>query len=98
MDPQQLLKTSKLYSERKKCDTEETLGGLVPPPLVARRLGDHHRYMYNCTCTCSYCFPFNPSYELTDVSQVQDFNVYGRSSSLKHEICIMNNRAKLYPN
>jgi|SRR6218665_230848 len=45
-----------------------------------------------------YCFPFNPSYELAEVSQVQDFNVYGRSSSLKHEICLMNKRAKFYPN
>src|SRR6218665_383876 len=43
-------------------------------------------------------FPFNPSYELSEVSQVQDFNVYGRSSSLKHEICLMNKRAKFYPN
>src|SRR6218665_2329440 len=33
-------------------------------------------------------FPFNPSYEVAEVSQVQDFNVYGRSSSLKHEICL----------
>src|SRR6218665_467 len=33
MDPQQLLKTSKFYSKRKKCDIEKTLGGWVPPPL-----------------------------------------------------------------
>src|SRR6218665_3001678 len=37
--PQQLLKTSKLYSRCKKCDIEKTLGvGTTPPPLVARRL------------------------------------------------------------
>src|SRR6218665_2330744 len=36
MDPQQLPKTSKVYSKSKKCDIEKTLG--VPPPLVARRL------------------------------------------------------------
>jgi len=40
MDPQQLPKTSKLYSRFEKCDIEKTLGGggWVPPPLVARRL------------------------------------------------------------
>src|SRR6218665_3028862 len=38
MDPQQLPKRSKFYSKCKKCDIEKTLGGWVPPPLVARRL------------------------------------------------------------
>jgi len=28
----------------------------------------------------------------------QDFNIYGRSSSLKYEICLMNKRAKFHPN
>src|SRR6218665_856009 len=38
MDPQQLPKTSKLYSKCKKCDIEKTLGECVHPLLVARRL------------------------------------------------------------
>ena len=38
MDPQQLPKSSKFYSGCKKSDIEKTLGGWVPPPLVARRL------------------------------------------------------------
>src|SRR6218665_3747089 len=38
MDPQQLPETSKFYSRSKKCDIKKTLGGWVPPPLVARRL------------------------------------------------------------
>src|SRR6218665_3358050 len=33
MDPQQLLKTSKFYSNRKKCDTEKTLVGVGTNPL-----------------------------------------------------------------
>jgi len=40
MDPQELHvpKTSKFYSESKKCDIEKTLGGGYHIPLVARRL------------------------------------------------------------
>src|SRR6218665_27536 len=38
MDPQQLPKTSKLYSKCKKCDMEKTLGEWAHPLLVARRL------------------------------------------------------------
>src|SRR6218665_1838925 len=38
MNPQQPPKTSKFYSKCKMCDIEKTLGGWVPPPLVARRL------------------------------------------------------------
>src|SRR6218665_608627 len=34
-------------------------------------------------------FPFNLSYGLAELSQVQDFNVDGRFWSLKHEICLM---------
>jgi len=37
MDPKQLLKTSKVYSKSKKCETEQTLG-VGTTPLVARRL------------------------------------------------------------
>src|SRR6218665_3033839 len=45
MDPQQLPKTSKLYSRCKKCDIENTLeDGCVPPPLVARRLTESVAY------------------------------------------------------
>ena len=38
MDPQQLLRTSKFYSICKKVWHQKTLGGWVPPPLVARKL------------------------------------------------------------
>jgi len=38
MDLQQLLKTSKFYSRCKQCDTEKTLRGWIPPPLVAQTL------------------------------------------------------------
>ena len=34
MDPQQLPKTSKLYSRGKKCDLKTTLGGWVPPLAI----------------------------------------------------------------
>src|SRR6218665_908006 len=37
MDPQQLLKTSKVYSRSKKCDIEETLGGRVGTTLPLGR-------------------------------------------------------------
>src|SRR6218665_53702 len=43
MEPQQLPKTSKFYFKCKKCDIEKTLGGWVPPPLVARRLKPNQR-------------------------------------------------------
>jgi len=32
MDPQQLLKTSKVYSRCKKCDIEKTVGGIGTTP------------------------------------------------------------------
>src|SRR6218665_841694 len=38
MYPQQLPKTSKLYSRCKKCDIEKTLWDGYHPPLVTRRL------------------------------------------------------------
>src|SRR6218665_3205067 len=37
---QQVLNTSKFYFRCKKCEIEKTLGGWVPPPLVARRLNE----------------------------------------------------------
>src|SRR6218665_939363 len=64
MDPQQLLKTSKLYSKSKKCDIEKTLGGLGTTPLgspkVKRILGP------NILSKCSNHQPFFMRYFLIE--------------------------------
>jgi|SRR6218665_876693 len=43
-------------------------------------------------------FLFNLSYGIAELSQVQNFNINGRFLSLKHEIYLMNQREKFYPN
>ena len=49
MNPQQLPKTSKLYSRCKKCDIEKTLGGGGYHPLGSPKVKHQTLILYNLT-------------------------------------------------